>query len=62
MIWARNTATASCAHGKDDNAVLVPLPPAVTIGEERGWRLGRIIDPFGLEWDIGTPLGGWPPR
>jgi len=21
------------------------------------WRLGRIIDPFGLEWEIGTPLG-----
>jgi integrase len=50
------------ARSKGDKVVLVPLPPAVTVGEKRGWRLGRIIDPFGLEWDIGTPLGGWPPR
>jgi PhnB protein len=26
------------------------------IGEEYGWRLGRIIDPFGLHWEIGYPL------
>jgi hypothetical protein len=24
---------------------------------EHGWRLGRIIDLFGQEWEIGTPLG-----
>jgi PhnB protein len=28
---------------------------------EHGWRLGRIIDPFGHEWEIGRPLGAWPP-
>jgi PhnB protein len=27
-----------------------------------GWRLGRIVDPFGHEWEIGRPLGDWPPR
>jgi PhnB protein len=27
------------------------------VGEEHGWRVGRIIDPFGHEWEIGTPLG-----
>jgi hypothetical protein len=21
----------------------------------------RIIDPFGHEWEIGVPLGAWPP-
>jgi PhnB protein len=26
------------------------------IGEEHGWRLGRLIDPFGLHWEIGHPL------
>ncbi len=31
------------------------------VGNEHGWRLGRIIDPFGHEWEIGTPLGAWPP-
>jgi PhnB protein len=31
------------------------------VGDEHGWRLGRILDPFGHEWEIGTPLGTWPP-
>jgi PhnB protein len=31
------------------------------VGEEHGWRLGRIIDPFGHEWEIGKPIGPWPP-
>ena len=26
------------------------------VGEEHGWRLGRLIDPFGLHWEIGHPL------
>ena len=29
---------------------------------EHGWLLGRLIDPFGHEWEIGRPLGDWPPR
>ena len=24
--------------------------------EEHGWRLGRIVDPFGHHWEIGRPL------
>jgi PhnB protein len=31
------------------------------VQEEHGWRLGRIIDPFGHEWEIGVPIGAWPP-
>jgi PhnB protein len=31
------------------------------VANEHGWRLGRIVDPFGHEWEIGTPLGTWPP-
>jgi PhnB protein len=30
------------------------------VGNEHGWRLGRIVDPFGQEWEIGAPLGPWP--
>lgn len=26
------------------------------VDEEYGWRLGRLIDPFGLHWEIGHPL------
>jgi PhnB protein len=28
---------------------------------EHGWRLGRIVDPYGHEWEIGAPVGTWPP-
>lgn len=31
------------------------------VADEHGWRLGRILDPFGHEWEIGRPLGLWPP-
>ena len=31
------------------------------VGDEHGWRLGRIVDPFGHEWEIGLPLEAWPP-
>lgn len=40
---------------------------AVTAGataqptDECGWHLARITDPFGHEWEIGRPVGTWPP-
>lgn len=27
------------------------------VGDEHGWRLGRVEDPFGHEWELGRPLG-----
>ena len=32
-----------------------------SVGEEHGWLLGRIEDPFGHEWEIGRPVASWPP-
>ena len=29
--------------------------------DEHGWRLGRVEDPYGHHWEIGRPLGPWPP-
>jgi PhnB protein len=26
------------------------------VGEAYGWRLGRLVDPFGHHWEIGKPL------
>ncbi len=26
------------------------------VGEEHGWRLGRVVDPFGFHWEIGRPV------
>ena len=31
------------------------------VANEHGWRVGRVIDPFGHEWEIGTPIATWPP-
>jgi PhnB protein len=31
------------------------------VAERYGWRLGRVVDPFGFHWEIGHPLGSWPP-
>jgi len=42
-------------------AVAAGATEASPVGEEHGWRLGRILDPFGHEWEIGAPLGPWPP-
>lgn len=29
---------------------------------EHGWLLGRVVDPFGHEWEIGKPVVPWPPQ
>ncbi len=31
------------------------------VAKEHGWLLGRIEDPYGHHWEIGRPLGEWPP-
>jgi PhnB protein len=28
----------------------------VAVKEDHGWRLGRVVDPFGHHWEIGRPL------
>ena len=27
------------------------------VSEGHGWRVGRVVDPFGHHWEIGRPLG-----
>jgi PhnB protein len=44
-----------------ERAVGAGATPAAQVADEHGWRLGRILDPFGHEWEIGRPLGSWPP-
>jgi len=51
----------------DDPAVLIraAVEAGATltspVGREHGWLLGRLVDPSGHEWEIGRPLGAWPP-
>lgn len=42
-------------------AVAAGATELAPVYEEHGWRLGRIADPFGHEWEIGRPLIPWPP-
>jgi PhnB protein len=43
-------------------AVAAGATESSPVSNEHGWRLGRIIDPSGHEWEIGAPLGPWPPN
>ena len=42
-------------------AVAAGATEAAPGADEYGWRLGRVIDPFGHEWELGRPLGTWLP-
>lgn len=44
-----------------ERAVSAGATKVYPVGEEHGWRLGRIEDPFGHHWEIGKPLIPWPP-
>jgi PhnB protein len=39
-----------------DRAIKAGASQIFPVGEEHGWRLGRLADPFGLHWEIGHPL------
>lgn len=36
-------------------AVAAGATETAAVADEHGWRLGRIVDPFGHEWEIGRP-------
>jgi PhnB protein len=38
-------------------AVAAGATAIAAVGDEHGWRVGRVVDPFGHEWEIGRPLG-----
>ena len=42
-------------------AVAAGATEVYPVAEEHGWRVGRVADPFGHHWEIGTPLEEWPP-
>ena len=44
-----------------ERAVDAGATEAAPVEDEHGWRMGRVVDPFGHEWEIGKPLGAWPP-
>jgi PhnB protein len=39
-----------------EKAIKAGASEVYPVGEDHDWRLGRIVDPFGLHWEIGHPL------
>ena len=37
-------------------AVAAGAREVVPVADQYGWRLGRVADPFGHDWEIGKPL------
>jgi PhnB protein len=38
-----------------ERAVVAGADELAPVGDEHGWRVGRILDPFGHEWEINRP-------
>ena len=69
-FWLSDGAPEGAVGGGSIRMILtVPNPDTVVaqavasgatvvfpVGEEHGWRLGRVIDPFGLHWEIGHQI------
>jgi PhnB protein len=39
-----------------EKAVAAGAKEIVPVKEDYGWRLGRVVDPYGHHWEIGHPL------
>ena len=39
-----------------ERAVAAGATEVWPVGNEHGWRIGRVVDPFGHHWEIGKPL------
>lgn len=43
-----------------ERAVAAGATVVTPVSNQYGWRLGRVVDPFGHHWEIGKPLAGNP--
>ncbi len=51
MLLIVDNPAATCAQ-----AVAAGASQVVPVAEAHGWRVGRILDPFGHHWEVGKPL------
>jgi len=52
----RMVMTVEDPDGAFDRAVAAGATVIWPVSNQYGWRLGRIVDPFGHHWEIGKPL------
>ena len=43
-------------HATQARAVSAGATEVVPVADAYGWRLGRVLDPFGHHWEIGRPI------
>jgi PhnB protein len=53
---ARMILTVSDPDAIFARALAAGAREVVPVHEAHGWRLGRVVDPFGHHWEIGRPL------
>ena len=51
MILTVSDPDAMCAR-----AIAAGAHQVVAVADAYGWRLGRVVDPYGHHWEIGHPL------
>src|SRR5262245_22306308 len=51
MLLIVEDPAAVCAK-----AIAAGAKEVVRVADAHGWRLGRILDPFGHHWEVGRPL------
>jgi PhnB protein len=52
----RMILTVADPHAAFARALAAGASEVFPVGESHGWRLGRLVDPFGLHWEIGHQL------
>jgi uncharacterized glyoxalase superfamily protein PhnB len=62
-LWVDDVSVAIEFHSQAvaESALAAGAKIESPVSPEHGWQLGRIVDPFGHEWEIGRPLIPWPP-
>ena len=55
-ITVRIIMTASDPDAVFARAIKAGAKEVYPVGDEHGWRIGRVVDPFGHHWEIGRPL------
>jgi PhnB protein len=53
---ARMILTVADPDAMVDRALAAGARLVTAVEENYGWRLGRVVDPFGHHWEIGHPL------
>jgi PhnB protein len=53
---ARMILTVADPDAAFQRAIAAGATEVVPVADQYGWRLGRVVDPFGHHWEIGKPL------